>query len=190
MKLYSFLSQANQQERFRTCANYQGVSRKYMCDCEGNVYSMYYANSVNVAPKMLKPVATPKFLKGQGKCYFINAGVNFVFSQEQIVKMSTALWTNGTSETYNTETGEWLTESIQQEQKQEPMVEKDVPHCVIVCHKDHETKVACHIMCESRQKALDYCRDCSTNDHVYKIYKLVDVVTFEPQPSLMHVNPV
>ena len=103
--------------------------------------------------------------------------------------MSTALWTNGTSETYNTETGEWLTESIQQEQKQEPMVEKDVPHCVIVCHKDHETKVACHIMCESRQKALDYCRDCSTNDHVYKIYKLVDVVTFEPQPSLMHVNP-
>lgn len=189
MKLYSFLSNANQQERFRTRANYQGVSRKYMCDCEGNVYSMYYANSVNVAPKMLKPVATPKFLKGQGKCYFINAGVNFVFSQEQILKMNDALWTNGTSETYNTETGEWLIESIQQEQEH-PVVEKDVPHCVIVGYKDHETKVACHVMCESRQKALDYCRDCNDPAYVYKIYKLVDVVTFEPQAPIMHVTPV
>jgi hypothetical protein len=186
MILYTFLTPEDQKPRFRN--KHLNVHRKYLCDAAGQVYSMNYQNSFTEYPKPLKPCTPPKALRGRGNCYMIAAGVLTVFSQEQIREKSDNLINSEYGETYNTDTKQWS--SQRNTIKQEPVVEKDIPHCVIVCHKDHETKVACHVMCESRQKALDYCRDCSTNDHVYKIYKLVDVVTFEPQPSLMHVNPV
>lgn len=187
MILYTFLTPEDQKPRFRN--KHLNVHRKYLCDALGQVYSMNYQNSMTEYPKPLKPCSPPRALKGQGNCYMIAAGVLTVFSQEQIRKKADILLSSKEyGETYDTDTKQWS--SQHNTIMQEPVVEKDVPHNVMISYKDQQTKVVSTVACESYQKALDYCKDCNNPAYVFKIYKLVDIVTFEPQPLLMIVTPV
>lgn len=184
MLLYTFLTIADQKQRY--VAKHPNVARRYLCDVNGNVYSMGYQNSNNGEPRLLRPCVAPKHLRNQGNCYQIAAGVYSVFSQHQIVKKCNKLFDDKTQETYDTETKQWSKES--DIIKEEQIVEKDIPHRVYIYTKDGE--YVNDFRFDSKRLALEWCTDDASEDYRYQIFQHVETLSFTIPAPIMHVNPV